>query len=89
MSLTIGALALTPRRPDDLDAQLVADTGCDAAEIETLLSAGPDRAARALRPFLANDAPDIGTLAAAIARDPAAIAAIRALYAAPPTETLS
>jgi len=83
-SITIGTLALTPRRADDLDAQLVAATGCNAAEIDMLLSAGPDRAARALLPFLGDDAPPVGTLAAAIARDPDAVATIRALYAAPP-----
>lgn len=79
--MKVGNLVLAPRRPDDLDAQLVQATGCASHEIETLLAAGPDRAARALLPFLGEDAPAIGALAGAIVADPRAIDAIRALYA--------
>lgn len=69
--------------PKDLSDQLVAATGCGAHEIETVLAAGPDRAARALRPFLEPDFLPGPELARAIAADPALIDDIRALYAKP------
>lgn len=72
---------LATKRPSDLDEKLIAATGCSAKEIETLLSAGPDRAARALAPFLDKDAPALNVLAQQIASDSAAIPAIRKLYA--------
>jgi len=70
-------------RPTDLDKQLIAATGCGEKEIELLLSAGPDRAARALRPFLEDGVLPGPELPRAIAADPTAIDAIRQLYAAP------
>jgi hypothetical protein len=84
--LKIGTLelALLASRPDDLDAQLIASTGCSSAEIETLLSAGPDRIARAALPFLAEGAPDHATIARAVVGNiDAARDTVRALYAAP------
>ncbi len=68
-------------RPSDLDAQLLQTTGCGVSEIDTILAAGVDRAALALRPFLGTDAPQIGDLARIIAADPDAVPAIRKLYA--------
>lgn len=67
--------------PKDLNEQLVASTGCSAGEIAKILSAGPARAASALRPFLEKDVLPGGELGAAIARDPDAVAAIAKLYA--------
>lgn len=72
---------LKTSRPADLDARLIASTGCGTSEVETLLAAGPDRAARALAPFLDKDAPALIELAQMIAADSAAIPAIRKLYA--------
>ncbi len=79
--IKIAGKDLATKRPSDLDAQLIASTGCGAKEIETLLGAGPDRAARALAPFLDKDAPALNVLAQQIAGDSAAIPAIRKLYA--------
>ncbi len=69
-------------RPNDLDKALIATTGCSAAEIDTILAAGADRAAHALRPFMTEkDAFPGHDLARAIASDPAALGNIRQLYA--------
>ena len=69
-------------RPTDLDKVLLAATGCSAAEIDTILGAGADRAAIALRPFMTDkDAFPGHDLARAIASDPEAIGNIRQLYA--------
>ncbi len=81
--IKFGHLELNTSQPDDLDAKLVAATGCSSAEVELLLGAGPDRIARALRPFLNAEAPDQSTVARAVANDQAAaIEGIRKLYAA-------
>jgi len=79
--IIIAGKELPTKRPTDLDAQLVAATGFGVREIDTLLAAGPDRAARALAPFLDKDAPSVRHLSRDIAGDPGAIPAIRALYA--------
>jgi hypothetical protein len=79
--IKIAGTDLKTSRPSDLDAKLIASTGCAAKEIETLLAAGPDRAARALAPFLDKDAPALNELAQRIAGDPLAVPAIRKLYA--------
>ena len=79
--ITIAGTSLKTSKPKDLDAQLVASTGCSSREIATILSAGPDRAARALRPFLEKDALPGSDLARAIVQDPDAVAAIATLYA--------
>ena len=71
-------------RPADLDAKLIAATGCSSAEIGTLLAAGGDRAAAALRPFLEAEALPGLELNRAIAADPGAREAIRDLYAKVP-----
>lgn len=67
--------------PKDLNDRLVAATGCGINEIETVLAAGPDRAARALRPFLEDGTLPGPELARAIAAEPALIDGIRELYA--------
>lgn len=68
-------------RPSDLDKALIATTGCSSKEIDTILGAGPDRAAAALRPFMTEkDAFPGHDLARAIASDPEALGNIRALY---------
>ncbi len=84
MSIEIDGVRYATKRPDDLDAQLIAATGCSSAEIEHLLVSGADRVAAAVRPFLPKDAPTIVELANAIAGDPAAVEQIRTLYANPP-----
>lgn len=84
MSIEIDGVRYATKRPDDLDAQLVATTGCNSAEIEQLLVSGADRVAAAVRPFLPENAPTIVELANAIAGDADAIGQIRALYANPP-----
>lgn len=84
MSIEIAGVRYATKRPDDLDAQLVAATGCSPSEIEHLLVSGADRVAAAVLPFIVKDAPPIVALANAIAGDPAAIEQIRALYATTP-----
>jgi len=76
-------LALAVATPADLEQQLIATTGCGAGEIEQLLVAGADRVAFALAPLLAEDVDHVD-LSNRIASDPAAIDAVRALYAALP-----
>ena len=78
--LKIGETSYKTRRPADLDAQLVASTGCSAAEIDKLIASGPDRMAHAVAPFLGKDAPEHCELARAIAADPAAAESVRQLY---------
>lgn len=84
MPIEIAGVRYATSRPDDLDARLVAATGCASAEIEHLLVSGADRIAAAVLPFLAKDAPALVDLANAIAADPDAVAQVRALYATPP-----
>lgn len=78
--LKIGGTSYKTRRPTDLDAQLIATTGCSAAEVDKLIAAGPDRIAHAVAPFLGNDEPDHCELARAIAADPAAADTVCQLY---------
>lgn len=55
MSITIGEHILATQRPVDLDAKLIAATGCTAAEHATMLekgSAAPYQIARVLAPLL-------------------------------------
>jgi hypothetical protein len=86
--ITIAGHDLKTSKPKDLDAQLIASTGCSSREIATILGAGPDRAARALRPFLENNVLPGSDLARAIVQDSEAIATIAKLYAglSDPTE---
>jgi hypothetical protein len=75
-------------RPGDLDAQLVASTGCNAAEIAGMLAEGAiaGLVANALLPFLAEqDRPAVPELAALIAGEDLAgvTRQVAALYAAP------
>lgn len=78
--LKIGGTSYKTRRPTDLDAQLIASTGCSAAEIDKLIAAGPDRLAHAIAPFLGDDAPEHCELARAVAADPAAAENVQQLY---------
>jgi hypothetical protein len=78
--IKINGVDVLASKPSDLDAQLLASTGCSSAEIDVLLAGGPDRAAKALRPFLAVDVLPGGALALAIASDSHALGAIRKLY---------
>ena len=78
--ITIAGNDLKTSTPKDLNEQLVASTGCSAGEIATILSAGPARAASALRPFLEKDVLSGGALGAAIASDPNAVSEIAKLY---------
>lgn len=79
--IKINGKELKTTAPKNLDAQLIAATGCSSAEIGTLLSAGADRAAAALRPFLDDKDLPGSELARAIAADRDAVAVIRDLYA--------
>lgn len=87
--IKLGGFDLKTSRPSDLDAQLIATTGCGVKELDTILGAGSDRAARAVQPFLDKEAPSFGELARAIAGDPAAVPAIRKLYADVPAAPAS
>jgi hypothetical protein len=71
--LQIGSLALEPAKPEKLDEQLVASTGCSAREVRELLTNAAvadwpraDLVAAALLPFL-KDAPPRHVLAQEIA----------------------
>lgn len=75
-----GELAIAAISTADIDAQLVATTGCGIDEIEPLLASGPDRAALALMPLL-EEPMELLDLARLIAADPAATGEIRSLYA--------
>jgi len=79
--ITIAGTPLKTSKPKDLDEQLVKSTGCSSSEIATILAAGPDRAARALRPFLEPDTLPGGELGSAIASDSNAVSEIGKLYA--------
>lgn len=81
MTIMIGGKPHPTRRPADLDAKLIASTGCASSEIETVLRAGNSHAAHALRPFLADDVLPGPALARAIAAEPMIRDEIRKLYA--------
>lgn len=69
MTIQIGAKRLATRRPQDLDAVLLVDFGCNAAEIAGMLAGQPlaGTVARALVPFLAEgDRPTLAELASDI-----------------------
>jgi hypothetical protein len=83
--MKIGDSSYSPRRPRDLDAQLIASTGLDAADMASLLAGTPlaGHVAQALIPFLPEkDRPDALALAEAIAADGVAgvAAQVRAMY---------
>lgn len=69
--MKIGDKTYTPARPDDLDDQLVASTGCNAKETADRLNGSPiaGQVAAALRPFLPKSAPSVPELASAITAD--------------------
>lgn len=69
MKLKIGTTEHATARPKALDKALAASTGCSVAEVARMLGGqpAPDLVARALQPFLPEDArPGIPELAAAI-----------------------
>ena len=91
--MKIGTATYQVKRPNDLDAQLLASTGCSPAELSQILGASPiaGTVAQVLLPFLPEkERPDLATLARQISE--AGIvevaAAVRALLgdAAPVTE---
>lgn len=67
--MKIGSLTLRIERPDNLDGQLLASTGCSAAETRVHLQSHclAGSVAAALLPFVAGDRPVRHTLAEAIA----------------------
>lgn len=73
MPIKIGERTLPTTRPADLDGLLVEQTGCTAAEHRQMLAkmGTPFQIARALRPFLADDAASVGDVAAMITDDDA------------------
>lgn len=68
MNITIGEQSLTTKRPDDLDARLIAATGCTADENRAMLAkvGTPFQIARVLKPMLSDDDRSAGELATAI-----------------------
>ncbi len=82
-----GAALSLAAAPADLDARLIATTGCGANEVEQLLASGPDRVAFALAPFLVEPIDHV-ELSNLIAADAAAIGLVRALYAVLPLVTV-
>ncbi len=66
--ITIGERKLETRRPADLDAALIAVTGCSASEHAAMLSGGggPAQIAKALHPMLSEEIslPALGQLIA-------------------------
>lgn len=87
MAITIASTEFKTRKPKDLDARLVASTGCNAAENLALISgaAVPGRIAMAVAPFITGGAPSTAKLAALVQRELATegstlIADIRALF---------
>jgi hypothetical protein len=79
MTVQIGQKTFATRRPDDLDNRLLAEFGCNAAEVARLLSGSPlaGTVARALLPFVTEaDRPETAVLATAI--EAAGVAAVAA-----------
>ena len=68
MTIQIGDKTFATRRPQDLDAKLLATTGCSAVEAQRWLRGAPraSHVAAALIPFLPADAPPVQELAAMI-----------------------
>lgn len=69
MTVKIGRKAYDTRKPQDLDAAMIAATGCNAAEIAGMLAGSPlaGLVAQVLLPFIAAaDRPDHAALATAI-----------------------
>jgi hypothetical protein len=85
--ITINGKEFRTNRPTDLDEQLIASTGHGVRELQSVLSAGPSLAARALAPYLGkhddSPAPNLNELACDIAADPNAVGEIAKLYALP------
>lgn len=69
MKLKIGKASHAIARPHDLEQQLIAASGLNAAETARFLRGNPQahHVARALRPFLGDSAPDMAALAQTIA----------------------
>lgn len=71
MTITIARTQFTTTRPADLDAALIATTGCNAAENLQILAGTPlpGRVAAAIAPFLDESGPSVAELAALIEAD--------------------
>ena len=89
MTITISGTTYPTRKPKDLDAVLIATTGCNAAETLGIVSGIPlpGRLAAALHPFLPDDGPLIVELAPAIEQELAkegntVVADLKRLYTA-------
>lgn len=88
MTIKIGQQTFAVRKPADLDARLLAATGCTAEENRRLLDGQPlpGRIAAAVLPFIEDKAPPLAKLAAAIQTEMAVpgntvLADARKLYA--------
>lgn len=86
MEIKIGEKPFRTRKPSDLDAVLIAATGCNAAETAKQLAGWPSagRVASALRPHLPDDAPstpELAHLIAIAANGPEVLVAVKKLYA--------
>lgn len=68
MTIAIAGKTYPTRKPADLDAVLVAATGCNASENIAIVGGHPlpSKIAAAVRPFLGDDAPSMPELAALI-----------------------
>lgn len=81
MKITIAGAEHALRAPADLDAALIAVSGCNAAETRAALATtpAPARIAIALAPFLVDPMP-AATLGDAIGADGGVLAQVLALY---------
>lgn len=87
MTITVAGAKFATRKPADLDAVLIAATGCNAAENAAILNGDPlaVRIAPAILPFLA-EPPALSDLAVLVQRDldgtdSTLLAEVRKLYA--------
>lgn len=86
MDIKIGDKSFKTRKPQDLDAVLLATTGCNAVEAAKQLGGwpSPGRIASALRPYLPDDAPSTPEIAQMIAsadNGPDVLVAVKKLFA--------
>lgn len=81
MKIKIGGIVYDTRKPDDLDAQVIAATGCSSAELLESFASGttPTALAAVLLPHLAAGAPALPDLAHAIAAEPDLAGVIRTI----------
>ena len=79
MKITIGGITYETRKPEDLDKQVIAATGCSCAELLQSFASAPTPAtlAAVLLPHLPDDGPSLPELARAIAAEPDLVGVIR------------